>query len=199
MDRRAKLLGALKGLQDEPPIQVWPALVKSVQGTTCTVDVLNTDLTDIDQVNLRADDEATEGVLITPRVGSLVYVAALENAMDNLFVCLVSEVDSLQATIGKTTITADKDQVKAVRDKVELTLSDKATLKQDQTVIELASGKVSVKNSGVSLKGLFDDLTSLLQNFQVICSQPGTPSASVFPSTITAITQLKTKVSQLLS
>ena len=199
MSKRAELLAAFKGLQTPAPVQVWPAVVKSIQGTNCTVDIPNLDLTDVDEVNLRADDEADEGVLLVPRVGSLVYVGAVENALDNLFVCLVSEVDRVEAVIGKAKVTIDKDQVKAVRDQCELTLSDKATLKQDQTVIELASGKVSVKNAGVNLKDLFSGLTGLLKTFQVVCAGPGAPSASVFPATITQITQLETKVNQLLS
>ncbi|GAB3734912.1 hypothetical protein [Spirosoma lituiforme] len=199
MDKRAQLLEALKGLHPETPIQVWPAIVKSIQGTDCTVDIVGTDLVDVNEVNLRADDEASEGVLIVPRVGSFVYVAAVENAVDNLFVCMVSEVDRVEIKIDKSLVTVDKDQVKAVRDKCELTLTDKATLKQDQTVVELASGKVSIKNAGVNLKSLFTDLTTLLKTFQVICAGPGAPSASVFPATLTSVTQLETKVSQLLS
>ncbi|WP_080058983.1 hypothetical protein [Spirosoma aerolatum] len=198
MDRNAKFIAALKRLQGVAPIQVWPATVKSIQGTNCTVDILNTDLIDVDEVNLRADDEATEGVLIVPRVGSLVYVGAVENAVDNLFVCQVSEVDRVEVKIGNSLVTIDKDQVKAVRDKCELTLSDKATLKQDQTTIELSSGKVKINNSATSLKSVLDDLTSLLQNFTVTCAAPGSPSAP-FPATITQVTQLSTKINQLLS
>ncbi|GAB2586636.1 hypothetical protein [Spirosoma areae] len=198
MDKRAQLLAAFKGLQSDSPVQVWPAIVKSIQGNDCTVDILGTDLTDVSEVNLRADDEAKEGVLIVPRVGSFVYVAAVENAMDNLFVCLVSEVDRVEVKIDKAVVIVDKDQVKAVRDKCELTLSDKATLKQDQTVVELANGKVKISNAGFSLKGLFDDLTSLLQTFQVTCAAPGAPSAP-FPASVTQVTQLATKVNQLLA
>ena len=199
MDKRAQLLSALKGLQADAPIQVWPAIVKSVQGNDCTVDIVGTDLVDVPEVNLRADDEASEGVLLVPRVGSYVYVAAVENALDNLFVCLVSEVDRVEVAIGKAVVTVDKDMVKAVRDKCELTLSTTATLKQDQTEVTLASGKVTIKNAGVNLKALFSDLTTLLKTFQVICANPGAPSASVFPATLTSITQLEAKVNQLLA
>jgi hypothetical protein len=199
MEKRNQINALLNARFDKAPIQVWPALVKSVQGTSCTIDFINTDLVDVEGVNLRADEDATEGVLLVPRVGSLVLVGVVENEISNLYVCQVSEVDQVKAVIGNTTLTASKDGVTASRDQVSLSLTDKATLKQGQTVIEAASGKVSVKNATVDLKGIFDDLATMLQSFQVICSNPGAPSASVFPATLTLITQFKTKVSQLLA
>ena len=215
MDKKAEVIQAFRGLMPTAPVQVWPAIVKAVDGTNCTVDIVGTDLVGISDVNLRADDSATEGVLLIPRVGSVVYVGAVENALDNLFVCLVSEVDRvelqiedmalkvdklhLEAVIKKMKITADKDLIYAVRDKCELTLSDVATLKQDQTEVTLSGNKVSVKNSGTNLKSLFTDLTTLLKTFTVVCAGPGAPSASVLPTTLTSITQLETKVNQLLA
>lgn len=198
MDKRAELHDALRRFMPPAPVQVWQAVVKSIQGNNCTVDLVGTDLVDVPDVNLRANDEASEGVLLVPRVGSVVYVAAVENAVDNLFVCLVSEVDRVEVKIDKSVVTIDKDQVKAVRDKCEMVLTDKAILKQDQTVVELSSGKVKISNAGVNLKALFTDMTALLKTFQVICASPGAPSASVFPATLASITQLETKVSQLL-
>lgn len=196
MDRRAQLLQALKSLQTDAPVQVWPAIVKSVQGTNCTVDLIGTDLTGIDEVNLRADDEATEGVLLVPRVGSFVYVSAVENAVDNLFVCLVSEVDRVEVKIGKTIVTVDQDQVHAIRDTCELLLSDKASIKQDQTEITLSNGKATIKNAGVSLKDIFGDLGTLIQNLKVLTAQG--PSTGLTPDTLASITQLNVKVNQLL-
>jgi hypothetical protein len=231
MDKKAQLLQALAGLAPEAPVQVWQAVVKKVDGVNCTVDLINTDLKDVPDVSLRADDEATEGTLVVPRVGSLIYVGAVDNAMDSLFVVHVSEVDQVQVTIGKVALNIDKTGVTATSDKVKVTISDKevtavndkvqvsvtnsqvsavndkvsmnlstssAKLAQDQTTVELSGGKVSVKNSGGSLKGLFDDLTTLLQSFQVTCAAPGSPSAP-FPASVAMVAQLKTKVNLLLS
>ncbi len=197
MDNRAKLLKALDERQPVSPVQVWPALVRSVEGNSCTVDIVGTDLAGVAGVNLRADEDAAEGVLLVPRVGSFVYVAAVENALDNLFVCLVSEVDRVEVVIGKASARVDKDSVKAVFDQCQLVLSDRVVLKQGQTVVELAGGKVGVKNAGTSLKALFDDLTQLLQAFQVVTAQG--PSTVVFPATLASIAALKTKVNLLLT
>ncbi len=186
MDKVAQVHQAFKSLMPPAPTQVWQAVVKSIQGANCTVDIVGTDLVDVPEVNLRANDEATEGVLFVPRVGSLVYVGAVENALDNLFVCLVSEVDRVEAKIDGVTLVLDKDG---------------ATMKQAQAEISLKQGKVSVKNNSTNLKDLFDSLTQLLNGFTVITPVQGapTPSASVDPGTITKITQLSTKVSQLLA
>ncbi|WP_080058289.1 hypothetical protein [Spirosoma aerolatum] len=194
----AEIRESIRNLAPDVPIQVWPAIVKSIQGTNCTVDILGTDLEDVTDVNLRADDEATEGVLLIPRVGSFVYVGAVNNSVDSLYVCMVSEVDSVQVKMGNTVVTVDQDQVHAVRDSCELLLSTLATLKQGQTEVTLDSGKVSIKNAGVSLKDVFSDLISLLQNFQVVCATAGAPSASVFPATLALITSLNAKINQLL-
>ncbi|MFC5408003.1 hypothetical protein ACFPMF_01690 [Larkinella bovis] len=213
MGKNAEILQALRGLNGTPIVQVWPAVVKAVGGTTCTVDIIGTDLVDLEGVKLRADDEASEGILLTPRVGSFVYVGCIENEISNLFVCQFSEVDAIAVVIEGVTLQIDQagatlktDDIevtltdKAVLKKgdVELTLDDGATIKQDQTELSLKSGKVTVKNAGVNLKDLFTGLTTLLKSFQVVCGPAGSPSAAVFPATLTSITQVETKVNQLL-
>jgi hypothetical protein len=228
MDKNSEIRLALKGLQDAPAVQVWPALVKSVEGTTCTVDILGTDLVDVAEVNLRADDEASEGVLLKPRVGSYVFIGVIENEMSNLYVCQVSEVDQVQAVIEGVTVDLTKDGATFKKGDVEMTLTDGvtikkgdvemtlkdgatikkgdvqlsltdgATIKQAQTEMTLKNGKVTVKNAGVNLKDLFSGLTTLLKTFQVVCGPAGSPSAAVFPATLTSIVQVETKVNQLL-
>jgi hypothetical protein len=165
-------------------MQVRPALVKSVQGTTCTVSLVGAGLADVAGINLRADEDAGEGLLFAPRVGSLVYVAALENAdTDDLFVVACSEVDRLEARIGDVQLRLDGEQV-------ELT--------QGGASLRLAAGKLSVAVDGVSLKSLFDDLASVIENLKVLCGPAGSPSTALFPATLTAVQQLKTSISQLL-
>lgn len=214
MNKSAQINAHLNRRFDKSPVQVWPAIVKKVDGLTCSVDLLGTQLVDVEGVRLRANDEVEEGVLLIPRVGSLVYVSVVENALDNLFVCFVSEVDRVEVVIEDTKATFSKDGVvvergklsvsvtdvvEAKNDQAVLTLaSDSATLKQGQSVVELKGEKVSIKNSGTSLKALFDDLATLLQAFQVTCAAPGAPSAP-FPTSVAQVVQLKTKANLLLS
>ncbi|MGA0556526.1 hypothetical protein ACO2Q8_07745 [Larkinella sp. VNQ87] len=213
MDKNAQIVAGIRQVVGKSPVQVWPALVKSVQGTTCTVDIVGTGLVDVPGVNLRADDDASEGVLLVPRVGSYIFIGTIENELSNLFVCQVSEVDRVEVVIEGVTVQVSKDGATFKRDDlemsladkatikkggVEMTLSDGATIKQDQAELTLKSGKVTVKNAGVNLKELFTSLTTLLKTFQVVCAAPGSPSASVFPTTITSIVQLETKANQLL-
>lgn len=198
MDGIERIRAGLRGLV-EVPVQVYVAVVKSIEGSNCTVDIASHDLYDVGEVNLRADDEATEGVLVVPRVGSVVYVAAVDNAVDKLFVCQVAEVDRVEVVIGQTKAVIDKGGLTAQNSKTSLTLtSSTASLKQDSTTVELTGGKVAIKNVGTSLKGLFDDLTTLLQTFTVTCAAPGAPSAP-FPATVAQVNTLKARVATLLS
>lgn len=214
MNKATQINDLLNRRFDKSPVQVWPAIVKKVEGLTCSVDLLGTELVDVPGVNLRADEESEEGVLLVPRVGSLVYVSAVENAVDNLFVCFVSEVDRVEVVIENTKATISKagvvvergklsvsvaDVVEAKNDQISLTLStNAATLKQGGATVELKGEKVSIKNGGASLKALFDDLATLLQAFQVTCAAPGSPSAP-FPASVAQVVQLKTKANLLLS
>lgn len=184
MNKHAAINDLLNRRFDKSPVQVWRALVKSIEGNTCTVDVLGVDLVDVPGVGLLADDEA-EGMRLVPRVGSLVYVSALENSLDRLFVCAYSEVDSLTVTIGKATL--------------QLT-ADAATLSQGRVVVSLEGGKASVYNDSVSLVDLFSDLNDLLTSLVVITPVQGvpTPSTALDPGTIASLKQLTSKVNQLL-
>ncbi|MEZ0611927.1 hypothetical protein ACAW74_25670 [Fibrella sp. WM1] len=183
MEREANLVGAFKGLVPPAPIQVRPATVVSVEGRTCTVDIVGTDLTSVDGVNLCADEEGEEGLLLTPKVGSLVYVAMLENSSGSLFVCLATELESLDATIGKASIHLEADET---------------TVQHDQAVIRLSGGVVTIENNTTNLASLCADLLGILESFQVVCASPGAPSPSVFPATLAKITTLKAKFKQLL-
>ena len=201
MSKTADINRLLNARFDKSAVQVWPAVVKSVEGLTCTVDIKGTELVDVPGVQLRADEEATEGVLFTPRVGSFVYVALVENSLDNLFVCLFSEVDRINMVIDKTTLTIDKKGVTGMVDQVGVQVTkDAATLIQAQTILELKGGKVSVKNAGNSLKSMLDELADLLTSLKTITPVQGvpTPSVSLDPGTVGKITQFKTGVAALL-
>lgn len=151
MDKKAQLLSTWAKLAPEAPIQVWQAVVKKVDGVNCTVDLINTDLKDVPDVSLRADDEATEGTLIVPRVGSLIYVGAVDNAMDSLFVVHVSEVDQVQAVIGKVSVNIDKTGVTATSDKMSVAITDKVTITADKLTAVVSDSAITATADKVSL------------------------------------------------
>ncbi|RIV21399.1 hypothetical protein DYU11_18510 [Fibrisoma montanum] len=122
-----------------------------MEGLTCTVNLLNTGLQGdaaIPGVNLRANDEAKEGVLLVPRKDSVVFVAAVENDMNNMFVVFVSEVDKVECIIDKMKVSVDKDVLKAEREKVSLQLDTKLTAANDKVSLVLEPSKLTAANDG---------------------------------------------------
>lgn len=66
-----------------------------------------------------------------------------------------------------------------------------------QITIDSQSGKVAVKNETVSLKDLFDDLKTIIENLKVFT--PTGPSEGVLPDSVLALAELQTKINSLLS
>lgn len=161
------------------PVQGYRAIVESVQGDTCTVKLFGSDLL-VDDVSLIADIQI-EGIRVIPSIGSVILVGCVDNQISDLFVLQYSSVDSFEVKIGETEIYGDKNTV---------------SLKQGDSIVELSSEKILVKNNVVSLKDLFGDLVDVIQNLKVITAQG--PSTSLMPDTIAALTSFKTKYPQLL-
>jgi hypothetical protein len=192
MEKTRELLDKI--LNPRPAIQVWQAEVVSVEGDTCTVKILASEL-QVKGVKLKADEG--KGLLLKPAVGSLVLVGTIQNELADLYVGQCSEVEKLLLEQGNNTVKIDKDGVTLQNQQCEITLSSsKVTLKQAQTEIALESGKVSIKNTGTDLKTLFGDLITLLNTLIVLT--PAGPSSGLGPNSIAALTQLQTKVNLLL-
>jgi|GEM_PF-4681529 len=192
---RQAVLDFMRGSQSG--VQVYPAELLSLQGDSCTVRLLSSDL-EIDEVRLSADPDQKGKVVFYPRVGSTVLVGCIENELSSLYVAQCSEIDSFDIVIGDAGLKGDKDQITASRSKTSVKIEqDKLSFVQDTVSVELGSKKVSVTNGTVSLKTLFTDLTTLLKTFIVITTTG--PSTAVSPTSLTSITQLETKINQLLS
>jgi hypothetical protein len=178
-------------------VQLYRAEVVDVSGNWCTVRLLHSDL-EVEGVSLVGEEDAGDRLVLQPKKGSLVLVGRVENDLGMLYVAQCGEIDGGTIEIGKTKITFDKSSVVIANNKSTVTLTDsKAVLNQGDTSLELANKKVKVTNGTVSLKTLFDDLTTLLNTLIVIT--PAGPSTALGPNSITAVASLKTKVSQLLS
>jgi hypothetical protein len=82
---------------------VFPALVKSVSGSTCVVEI---DGLEISDVRLRAVvNTESEQLLIVPKTGSYVLIADLSGGdLRQLAAIGFSEVESINITIGQTTL-----------------------------------------------------------------------------------------------
>lgn len=194
MSKQQELLSKI--LNPRPTIQVWEAVVISVQTDTCTVKILESDL-EVQDVRLIAEIGGTPGLLITPKADSIVLVGCIQNEVADLFVLQYTEIDALKFTKNDVEISADKDAVTVKNSQSEVSIfSNSVSIKQGQTEVTLSGEKVDIKNAGGSLKGLFSDLITLLNSFSVITSTG--PSAGLNPATTALLTQLSTKVNLLL-
>lgn len=92
-DNLMKVMGAGK------EITIWQGIVKSVEGTTCTVTF---GTLDVEGVRLRASLAENEShLLIVPKVGTAVVVGSLSNDLSLLVVLAVDEVESITINGGK--------------------------------------------------------------------------------------------------
>lgn len=116
----------------------------------------------------------------------------------------------LKATIGQTggLLLTPKVGSKALVISLTGTLDDLVLLRADsyskiefkennlELVLDTATQKVKLKNQQVSLKDLFTSLHSIITNLKVNTAVG--PSVGLLPDTITALTQLNTKINTLL-
>lgn len=80
-------------------ITIWQGIVKSVEGTTCTVTF---GTLDVEGVRLRASLAENEShLLIVPKVDTAVVVGSLSNDLSLLVVLAVDEVESITINGGK--------------------------------------------------------------------------------------------------
>lgn len=92
-DNLMQMMGAGK------EITIWQGIVKSVEGTTCTVTF---GTLDVEGVRLRASLAENEShLLIVPKVGTAVVVGSLSNDLSMLVMLAVDEVESITINGGK--------------------------------------------------------------------------------------------------
>lgn len=92
-DNLIQMMGAGK------EITIWQGIVKSVEGTTCTVTF---GTLDVEGVRLRASLADNEShLLIVPKLGTAVVVGSLSNDLSMLVVLSVDEVESITINGGK--------------------------------------------------------------------------------------------------
>ena len=113
MDTYGKIAEKIRAIAKKGKISevlILPAQVKSVSGTTCTVNIDDLEVTD---VRLRAViNSETEQLLIKPKVGSYVLIADLSGGSFTDFAVLsYSEAESVSIKIGSQTINIDKNGI----------------------------------------------------------------------------------------
>lgn len=136
-DTYKKLIDTLKlAVNGEPALPLVPMKVQAITGETCTVLYGDLELTD---VRLKATiNNASNKVLLIPKVESFVLVGSLTGDLKDLVVLKIDELQKIQV------------------------LQDGVTIEFD-----FITGKLEVSNNEASLKGLFQSLVDLLKAFQV--------------------------------
>jgi hypothetical protein len=178
------------------PAQLYRAVVLSVSGLFCAVRLIHSDL-EVEDVALVAEEDGTDLVIIRPKVDSLVIVGCIENDISSMYVARCGDIESVSIRIGDTQIELDKSACSLIQGKSKVLLDkNKAVLSQSDTTVELQGQKVSITNGTLTLKGLFDELATVINSLIVLT--PSGPSTGLSPTSITAITSFKTKVAQLL-
>lgn len=144
----------------------FTATVIAVQDETCTIKMAGG--LELTDVKLSATvDESENYYKVSPKEGTKVLVVSLTGDLDNLTVIKIDEANVIEFKQNGLNVMFDS--------------TDK---------------KVLIENENVNLKDLFDDLKTLLMQFQVYT--PAGPSGTPLPTTITSLQQLSVKVNQLL-
>lgn len=141
-----------------------------------TVKEVNGDVCSVDFGGLVISDvrlkvqigESVDRLVSIPAIGSLVLCGSLTGDYKDMIVLKAERVDKLQYDEGEMSIEIDSQ-----------------------------GGKVKVTNGIVSLKDLFDDLKTIIEQLKVFT--PAGPSQGVLPDSMLALTQLQTKINSLLS
>jgi hypothetical protein len=185
-------------LNQSAPIQVYRASVVSIEtGNRCTVKLFGSDLV-VSDVTLIAEEDAGQWFCVTPKIGSIVLVGAVNNQVSDMYLVQYGEVEKIDILIAETALKFGKDSISIKTSNSSVFLDqDKITVTQGKTVVELTAGKVTIKNEEVSLKSIFDDLSNLIQNLKVVTSTG--PSTALFADTIASLAAFKLKYPKLLS
>lgn len=95
MDTAAEIKKALNSVLGITPNLPMTATVVSIQGTTCTIKLL--DELQLSDVRLTATiSDSEDGLLIVPKVGSEVIVMSQTGTLSSLMVLKVNEVDAVK-------------------------------------------------------------------------------------------------------
>lgn len=147
MDKLSEVKKRLKEIVGVNPNLPITAIVISVEGDSCTVE-LKSGLR-LSDVKLKATiGGATNYLTPTPKVGSTVVLISLSGNLDNLTIIKFDEIEKLSYK----------------QDGLEF-------------IVDSTDGKVSVKNETVSLLEILNDLATTLKQFKVFTpvGPSGTP------------------------
>lgn len=185
MSVEREIAGMLRTLAQKSGSGIFPAIVKSVEGITCTVERTR-DGKKLQNVRLSLVENEEEGLVVTPVEESQVLVASVNE--HNRFVCQYSEIE-------KVTLNTTKGIVINGGDKIEINGGDKIEINAVEK-IEMSVGDNGGNNDGLvkirKLENNLDNIKTYLDNLNTAIatglsstvSDNGATAASTFTTTM---------------
>ena len=193
--RKEQLLEKI--LNPDPIVQLYRAEVIRVKEESCTVRLLHNRM-EVDGVLYHVPDaRKTIGLIVEPKVGSVVLVGRIENDLTALAIVSWGEINGIRLDMQELSASLSDEAMK-VRlggSTVEITKSD-TTVECDGAKVRLQGRRVELSSMGVSLQSLMSDLVTILNSLIVLT--PVGPSTGLSPTSIAQITTFQTKLNQLL-
>lgn len=166
MDKIAEIKRKLREVVAANPNYPISGTVTAIDGETCSVKLVSGLV--LSDVKLSASvTESADYLLLVPMIGSDVLMLSGDGSLSNLYILKTDKVAKFAFSQNGLKVAFDSE--------------DK---------------KVSIENESVSLKGILQDLATLLKGLQVFT--PLGPSGTPLPTTITKIEAFETSFKSLL-
>jgi hypothetical protein len=162
MDKASQIRAELRKIvgADRPTFDFLPMEVKSVKGDLCVCLLDDLEIPDVRLVAI--PDGSADGLLITPKAGSIVMVADLSTGtLRDLMVVQYTEIESVRFHQGGTTITADGQKVAIEVGASSVELTDGLIKFNDGS----NNGLVIGQNTADKLNAIEQDLNALKSVF----------------------------------
>ncbi|WP_299838751.1 hypothetical protein [uncultured Tenacibaculum sp.] len=183
MGRDKDLQDAFRQLVSKEP-ETFIATVTKVDKETKTIEIIDTDGFDYDEVRLTSVIDDTNKVVQYPKEETSVLVSRIGDDDNTLFVSAISEVESIEGTIEDTHFLIDKDgyTVEKGEDNVHFNITDDGYI---------------IKKGDVRLKDIINEIQNQIGS---LCDEVNkiVVSIGVTPN-VAAITQIKTAVTDTLN
>lgn len=168
MDKIAEIKKRLKEVVNANPNYPIAGTVTAVDGETCSVKMASGLVLSDVIINATVTD-GTDYLLLVPAIASNVLLLSGDGTLSNLYVIKTDQVAQFKFSQNGLKVAFDS-----------------------------ADKKISIANESVSLKGLFDDLTTILTGFKVNVVSVGAPSGTPTPETVALIKEFSTAFKSLL-
>ena len=178
---KKELQGAIKQIASIPSeIYSTSATVMEIDKTanTCTCSPLDGS-PEIYDVKLQSVENGTQGILIIPKLKSVVTIDFMDMAAAHI--TATSDIDSYKISIGNNQLLIDKDNVQ---------------IKSNLSEISLSQDKIKIQRNDIDLGTVLSQLLDAMSILTVTCTAPGTPSTP--PVNVLQFQQIKAQLSMIL-